>query len=266
MLSHRLLAAGLGVLAAVAGVAPAAAAETTTAAGAYVAVGDSVAAGVGAPPYLDEQCRRSPNGYPALLARKYGITLRSQACAGATTADVVSGQVSALSPRTRLVTVTVGGNDLEFTSRMATCMQGTDADCAAVVADAKAFATGPLRARLDGVYHAVRQRAPRAEIVATGYPHFFQTTVDCAAVPPASLVKRRALNETVDVLNGVIAGRAGRAGIGFADVRPRFAGHGLCGTDPWITGLTDPGAFHPTATGYRAGYLPALRAAIDCRR
>ncbi|MCM4084290.1 SGNH/GDSL hydrolase family protein [Paractinoplanes hotanensis] len=267
MLFHRLLAGGIGVLAAVAGVAPAAA-QTAAPAYTYVAVGDSVAAGVGAPPYLDPECLRSSNGYPTLLAStvEHGAASRSEACAGATTMDVVSGQLSSLSRQTRLVTVTVGGNDLEFSSRMATCMQGTDADCTAVVEAAQAFTTGQLRGRLDGVYRAVRQRAPRAEIVATGYPRFFETTADCAAVPPASLVKRKALNETVDLLNRVIAGQARRAGARFADVQPRFTAHGLCGADPWITGLTDAGAFHPTAVGYRAGYLPALRKAIDCRR
>jgi lysophospholipase L1-like esterase len=267
VLLHRLVAGGIGVLAAVAVAAPAPA-QTAAPAPAYVAVGDSVAAGVGAPPYLDPDCLRSANGYPALLAAttEHPTSSRSEACAGATTADVVSGQLDGLSRQTRLVTVTVGGNDLEFGSRMTTCMQGSDADCASVVDDAKAFTTGQLPARLDEVYRAVRQRAPRAEIVTTGYPRFFETTPECAAVPPASLAKRKALNETVDLLNVVIARQSRHAGARFADVQPRFTGHALCGADSWITGLTDPAAFHPTAAGYRAGYLPALRKVVDCRR
>ena len=48
----------------------------------------------------------------------------------------------------------------------------------------------------------------------------------------------------------------------FADVRPAFTGHGLCGADPWIQGLTNPDSFHPTAVGYRDGYLPAVRGVL----
>ncbi|MEU8821720.1 SGNH/GDSL hydrolase family protein [Actinoplanes sp. NPDC048796] len=265
VLFKRVLAGVVGVVAAAAVMAPAAA---HTAAPAYVALGDSVAAGVGAPPYLDPDCARSANGYPALLASvlPHKPAFRSAACAGATTADVVSSQLGSLGRQTRLVTVTIGGNDLDWDVRVVTCLQGTDADCSAAVDQAKAFATGPLRARLDGVYRAVQKRAPRAEIVATGYARFFETTPGCAAVPPAGLVKRKALNEAVDVLNGVIARQAHRAGVRFTDVQPRFTGHGLCGADPWIVPPTEAGAFHPTAAGYRSGYLPALRQTVDCRR
>jgi hypothetical protein len=111
---------------------------------------------------------------------------------------------------------------------------------------------------LDAVYRTVRQRAPHAKVVVAGYARIFETTADCAAVPPASLVKRKALNGAVDTLDKALESRALRAGFRFADVRPAFAGHGLCGTDAWITGLTDPTPFHPTAIGYRAGYLPGV--------
>jgi lysophospholipase L1-like esterase len=267
VLFKRVLAGVVGVVSAAAVLAPAAA-HPTTPAPAYVALGDSVAAGVGAPPYLDPDCARSDNGYPALLASVLPKqpSFRSVACAGAATADVLADQVGSVGRQTRLVTVTIGGNDLDWDIRVGACLQGTDADCTATVEQAKAFATGPLRARLDDVYRAVQKRAPRAEIVATGYPRFFETTPDCAAVPPASLVKRKALNEAVDVLNGVIAGQAHRAGARFSDVQPRFAGHGLCGTDPWIVTPTEAAAFHPTAAGYRSGYLPAVRKTVDCRR
>jgi len=264
-LLKRVLAGVTGFVSAAALMTPAAA---HTAAPAYVALGDSVASGVGAPPYLDPDCARSANGYPALLASvlPHQPAFRSAACAGATTADILSSQLSSVDRQTRLVTVTIGGNDLDWDVRVAACLQGTDADCTTAVDQAKAFATGPLRARLDAVYRAVRTRAPRAEIVATGYARFFEATPECAAVPPAGPVKRKALNDAVDVLNGVIARQAHRAGARFTDVQPRFTGHGLCGADPWIVPPTEAGAFHPTAAGYRSGYLPALRRTIDCRR
>jgi lysophospholipase L1-like esterase len=225
----------------------------------YVALGDSYAAGVGAPPYLDPDCMRSANSYPSLVAKAEHVKdFHFNACSVADTADVLSGQLNGLDRRTDLVSITVGGNDLNFTPSINTCMQGTDADCLTVVQTAEKQINTTLPARFDAVYRTVRQRAPHAKVVVTGYARFFETTADCAAVPPASLVKRKALNGAVDALDKAIESRATRAGFRFVDVRPAFAGHGLCGTDSWITGLTDPNPFHPNAIGYRAGYLPGV--------
>jgi lysophospholipase L1-like esterase len=230
-----------------------------------VALGDSYAAGVGAPPYLDPTCLRSTGGYPSLLAAAAKATsFQFNACSGARTADVLAGQLTGLDRHTRVVTVTVGGNDVGFSADIAACLQGTDADCAATVATAEQFSTDTLPARLDAVYHAIRQRAPHARIVVTGYAHFFETAPDCAAVP-ASLTKRTAMNRAVDVLDTTIAWRAARDGARFADVRPRFAGHGLCSSAPWLGGPTAAAPFHPTADGYRQGYLPAVEKALARR-
>lgn len=232
----------------------------------YVALGDSYAAGVGAPAYLDATCLRSTGGYPSLLAAADSLSpFTFNACSGATTADLLANQLTGLDKTTKVVTVTIGGNDLGFSSGLGTCMQGTDADCATVVAAAETFARQTLPGRLDTVYAAVKKAAPRAAVVVTGYAHFFETSAtDCAAVPPASLTKRVALNEAVDVLDATIKQRATRAGARFADVRGAFASHGLCGDDPWLHGL-DATAFHPNADGYREGYLPAVEKAVTAR-
>jgi len=246
-------------------ISPGTAAMATTPTTPYVALGDSYAAGVGAPPYLDPTCLRSTNGYPALLAAERKVTdFRSNACSGAVTADVIAGQLDGLDGRTKLVTITIGGNDLGFSTSIGTCMQGSDADCEAV---SKAFQQGAVQtlpARLDAVYAAVKQRAPRATVITTGYAHFFETSVDCDAVPMVSLPKRTALNAAVDTLNRSIARQASRAKSRFADVLPVFAGHGLCSDDPWITGPTDTAPFHPNAAGYREGYLPVVRKSLTC--
>ncbi|MFI5937582.1 SGNH/GDSL hydrolase family protein [Actinoplanes sp. NPDC051494] len=228
----------------------------------YVALGDSYASGVGAPPYLDAECLRSDNAYPSLLAAGKPFTFA--ACSGATTADLLANQLGGLNRRTKLVTVTIGGNDLGFGNGVRTCLLGTDADCLAVVAAAKQFSAEVLPGRLDSVYRTVKHRAPHATLVVTGYARFFEPTEVCATVP-MSLTKRVALNEAVDTLDATIARRARRAGARFADVRPAFAGHGLCGADPWITGPADPAAFHPTAAGHRDGYLPSVRKALTGR-
>ncbi|GID32190.1 SGNH/GDSL hydrolase family protein [Paractinoplanes brasiliensis] len=246
---------------AVAALAPGAA-QAAAPAGTYVALGDSYAAGVGAPPYTDPTCLRGSGGYPVLLAaEKPRNELRYDACSGATTADLLSTQLGNVDRRTRVVTVTIGGNDLGFNG-IGTCMQGTDADCAVVVDEAKKFTAQTLPGRLDAVFRAIRQRAPFAEVVVTGYARFFETTPECAEVPPASLAKRHGLNDAVDGLNAQIQRRAERNNVRFADVQKRFAGHGLCGSAPWMSGPAALAPFHPTAEGYRDAYLPAVRKAL----
>ena len=101
-----------------------------------------------------------------------------------------------------------------------------------------------------------------ARLVVLGYPRLFELTSSCGLLG-MSLAKRTLLNGGADVLAEVVSARARAAGATFVDVRTVFAGHGLCGGSPWINGITTiSDAFHPTATGYRSGYLAALTAAI----
>ena len=68
---------------------------------AYVALGDSYSSGVGAGSYIGSSgsCDRSTNSYPALWdAANQPASYVSEACSGATTATVLSSQLSALSP------------------------------------------------------------------------------------------------------------------------------------------------------------------------
>ena len=229
--------------------------------GGYVALGDSVSAGVGAPPYLDD-CQRSSLGYPELLAadlhlRHYQVA----ACSGATTADVAATQLASLSRSTSLVTITVGGNDVGFSAGVAACLQGTDADCAAATAASRQKAVTVLPALLDDLYAGIAAKAPAARLVVLDYAHFFELTPTCAAAP-LDVPKRAAMNQAADTLDEVIADRAAAAGATFVDVRPVFTGHGACGDQPWMNGLVADGAFHPNADGYRYGYFPLLEARL----
>ena len=66
----------------------------------YVALGDSYSSGLGAGSYISSSgsCDRSTNAYPEQWAAANSpASFVSVACAGATTSDVINGQVSALS-------------------------------------------------------------------------------------------------------------------------------------------------------------------------
>ncbi|GAB7046545.1 SGNH family lipase [Catenuloplanes indicus JCM 9534] len=227
----------------------------------YVALGDSYSSGVGNPPYAEATCKRSTVAYPVLFAAEQRLRLYSSvACSGATT-EAVTGQLARLGRFTRQVTITVGGNDVGFGTGVAICLRGTDADCLAAAQASNTAATEVLPGRLDALFAAIRAAAPYADVVVAGYPRFFELTGVCTTAP-LNLTKRTVMNAGADTLNGVIAGRAATAGFAFADVRPAFDGHGVCGADPWIHGIVADGALHPNAAGHALGYLPSVRAAF----
>ena len=104
----------------------------------YVALGDSYASGVGTRDYFPDSgdCKRGPKAYPQLWADEHGVAKFSfDACSGAVTDDVNSGQLGSLSGSTTLVTISVGGNDVGFSKTMESCLLGSDDACDEAVAD-----------------------------------------------------------------------------------------------------------------------------------
>ena len=221
-----------------------------------VALGDSYASGVGTRSYYSSSgdCLRSPYAYPVRVAHRQGWSLRSRACAGATTRSVLETQLSALSGATTYVTVTVGGNDAGFRRVLTTCAQPAWAtDCDAAIDSARAFIRGALPGRLDSVYAAVRRRSPAAIVAVTGYPRLFNGE-DCNAGTFFSPREEVRLNDTADLLDSVIRDRARARGFRFVDPRRAFTGHAICDETEWLNGLSDPvrESYHPNRTGQRA--------------
>ncbi|WP_299167189.1 SGNH/GDSL hydrolase family protein [uncultured Arthrobacter sp.] len=261
----------------------------------YVALGDSYAAGVGAGPL--GFCGQSPLGYPELLDERKRIDLVANVtCAGAQSLEVlqdpnvpdVPTQIAQLVPavlndKTDLVTLTVGGNDVGYQTVIAACGYGT-AVCTQAVNKTVLFAQNILSVRLDALYDEIDARARKAEVVVTGYPHlfspnygatFFVPAIDLetglplqdqsgAPVPPLPLTpaEQQIINAGTDELNKVIRAEAKKAGFTYVDVVKRFNNHGLGSPQPWIQPFTNAGALHPTAKGYKNGYLHEIRQAI----
>jgi lysophospholipase L1-like esterase len=268
LLSRKL---ALGVPALAAGVAaavispglPARAAglSAPTAAVSYVALGDSYSSGVGAGS-AGGTCSQSPNAYPRLWAKAARVAkFTFAACAGATTADVLKSQLSALSPATTLVSLTIGGNDVGFGSVMQSCVFGTTSSCESAVAAGEKTARTTLPGRLDAVLAGIHSHAPGAQVVLLDYPDFYDTSASfCLGLSGAD---HQALDQGINQLDGVLRAAAAGGGARFADVRSRFAGHELCDNAGWLNSVTLPvgDSYHPTAAGHRGGYLPALTAA-----
>lgn len=247
---------------AVAGVAGQAAADTTAAAGKYVALGDSYSSGTGAGDYGDSgSCKRSANAYAQLWANSHAPSAFSfVACSGATTSDVLANQVGAISADTALVTISIGGNDAGFADVMTDCNLGSDSSCVSRNQEAQDFARSELPGRLDGVYAEIRSRAPNARVVVLGYPHIYWLNGECSA--GLSETKRAAIDQSSDVLAEVVSDRAAAAGFDFVDARSAFSGHEICapGDDWWLHSVTWPidESYHPTVAGQANGYYAAL--------
>lgn len=222
----------------------------------YDALGDSYAAGWGVPPY--DAFGRSESAYPVQIDGRMRIDLDDfVAVPGATTQTVIL-QLSALDASTDLVTLSIGGNDVDWGTAVGACLGGTDPQCAAAIGYVNGLITTALPGLLDQVYDQVEALAPAAHVVITGYPRLFSP--EFGDYYAASTGEQEALNATADLLNTVIATAAAEHGFQFVDVTSRFVGHGANAPAAWILGPGDA-SFHPNLHGYRA-YAAALTSQI----
>ena len=242
---------------------PAAAAASSVS---YVALGDSYSSGLGAGSYISSSgsCDRSTNAYPEQWAAANSpASFVSVACAGAATADVINGQVSALGAGTRLVSITIGGNDAGFSSVMETCVLQSTSTCLSAVATAETSSPGQLLARLTSTLQAIRQHAPSARIVVLGYPDLYDLSKSSSCIG-LSTQDRTALKSGADALDsalGAAVTAAADRNIVFADVRGQFAGHVICDSGSWLHSvdlLAISSSYHPTASGQKLGYEPVF--------
>jgi lysophospholipase L1-like esterase len=239
----------------------AAATEAQATTGGYVALGDSYSSGVGAGSYISSSgsCDRSTNAYPYLWNAAHSPSSFSfLACSGATTDDVLSGQLGTLSSSTALVSITIGGNDAGFADVMTTCVLSSDSTCLSRISTAEAYVDSTLPGKLDNLYDAISAKAPNAEVVVLSYPRFYQLGTTCLGL---SATKRSAINAAADYIDTAIAKRAADHGFVFGDVRSAFSSHEICSGSSWlhsVNWLNITESYHPTAAGQSGGYLPVL--------
>jgi lysophospholipase L1-like esterase len=230
----------------------------------YVALGDSYSSGLGAGSYSGGSCYRSSNAYPPDWANANSpSSFAFVACSGATTLDVISSQLSALSASTTLVSITIGGNDVGFSSVMETCVLGSDSDCLNAINQAENQAKTILPGRLATLFSDIKAAAPIAHVVVLGYPEFYDLSKSSTCIG-LSTTKRIALNGGADVLDNVIQQATSSAGFTYADVRSAFSGHEICDSSSWLHSvdwLNLGDSYHPTASGQEYAYEPVFASA-----
>ncbi len=265
---HRLAAVavtiGISVIPALAAAVPASAQSSVN----YVALGDSYSSGVGAGSYSSSSgsCDRSANAYSALWdAANQPASYISVACSGATTSTVISSQLSALSSATTLVSITIGGNDVGFSSVMETCVLLPTSSCVQAVATAEGEISSQLPGELNGVLADIKADAPDARVVVLDYPELYDLSKSPGCIG-LSTTDRTDLDQAADQLDGQIQAAAGRYGDVFADVRSAFAGHEICDSSSWLHSvniLDISESYHPTAAGQSGGYEPVFSKAAS---
>ena len=240
----------------------------------YVALGDSYASGVGAPPYDDDGCKRAAGAYAHQVAGQTGKSLDFGACAGARTKDFYqpgkeAAQLDHLNASTSLVTFSIGGNDAGFAKILSECAtQPPFSNCSS-----DKEVTDPVDSTIDalagkgkqtGVYSYdtimtdIANRVPNATVVAVGYPRMFTSTGGKGGLVPGrcqglAKVDQRWINARTNELNAALRAAAQRHGYQFTDPSGSFAGHELCGKQAsWFDGLLDDGRFHPNTAGHKA--------------
>lgn len=238
----------------------------------YVALGDSYSAASGVlppDPQAPPECLRSTRNYPRVLAGRIGASLTDVTCGGAETGDYfesqypgVEPQLAALGRRTRLVTMTIGGNDSNlFIEAIAACGSagllslGQGSPCkdryGSKFEDTIKSTTYPALVR---ALRAVRARAPRARVAILGYPWILPPAVGCFDRMPVAEGDIPYLRGIQATLNDAIRRAAAATGAAYVNMSAVSEGHDACKpigvrwVEPVLQG-TNPVVVHPNALG-----------------
>ncbi len=262
----------------------------------YVHMGSSFAAGPGIQNNLDENCGRSDQNYAHLVARELQLDLVDVSCNGATIDNIVylphtspfggetlPPQMEALTEDTRLVTITVGGNDFNYAGNLLRDSCQADptpvADLPEYIADlicgpaspetnrlASDYALALVKAELSEMLRQIRERAPEATVVLVDYvsmlpPH----GGSCGSVMPLSTEDARHFRRQANRFRVASKRAARQRGALIVQWSRASEEHHVCSDDPWANGwVFDLGTgvigYHPNAEGMRQATRLVLEA------
>ncbi|MDB5161975.1 MAG: hypothetical protein JWM52_483 [Candidatus Saccharibacteria bacterium] len=209
----------------------------------YVAFGDSFTSGEGESDdsfYIEStgSCHVSRRSYPFLLGVFMTIPLhqiRNIACTGARIGDILKGEgqlATVESSHPKLMTVTIGGNDVGFSAKLKVCaMPGV---CEWAKAGPGRYQSGleiqHLYDSLVTTYRRLAESTPWARVYAIGYPRIVSVNGMCDPITSTLLdgTERQFIEEGVSYLNRVIRAASNAAGISFIDVENSLNGRLLC--------------------------------------
>jgi lysophospholipase L1-like esterase len=238
----------------------------------YVALGSSFAAGPGVTVSADRpptRCARSADNYAQLLARRLNLHLRDVSCSGATTTHILGAwrelppQIDAVSADTRLITLTIGGNDVGYIGTLITdsCRSfpapppGTPGGkCPVVTIPSGAWTQVDLAMRQ--IVAEIRRRSPKAQIIFVDYLTVLPARGRCATTP-LTAQQADTGRATAKRLAALTARVAAETGSEVLKMSAMSRSHDACSSEPWVSGFSltaSPGTipYHPNARGMAA--------------
>ena len=246
----------------------------------YVALGDSVAAGLGLPLAAgataeDTACGRAPQAYSSTVAAgikaklhntKLQLTHTNTACQGAVVSNLTQPQtISALTVQPQLdkaftggtphlISLTIGANDVHWADFIGACFSAANCDTAANTTAAHAYLSS-MQSQLASTLSDIRNRGnsyiPPITVV-TGYYNPIST--QCINPNFTAGEVNWLTNITAD-FNTALKTTTENAGWFTAFAPIDFTGHDICSAAPWIQrpGVPgEPAPFHPNALGQEA--------------
>ena len=249
----------------------------------YVALGSSYAAGAGLGPRQPGSpivCSRSNEGYPPRVARALRLKLVDMTCSGSVTRHLLTGgqflqesQIRTIGPDTRLVTITVGGNDIGFVRDLYLLAARRSDTILGWIArklwsgppDAKERDYGKLQRDLTSLIRAIHTRAPAAQIVMATYPRVLPPSGTCPGLG-LSADEADLMRHVENRLSAVTRAAAETSGATIVDMNAAGVEHNACSVSPWTKGRgpITQSPFHPTLAGANAT-AGAIIAAIGSR-
>ncbi len=251
----------------------------------YVALGSSYAAGPGLGDRVAGspwRAARSEHNYAHLVAERLRLRLVDATFSGATVAQIVGSaagsrqprQLDAVTPATRLITLTGGGNDLGYIGYLMLASAGWPLrvvlggkrrlaeleDAAATDRNAAALSNN-----LDVLFARIRERAPQAAVVVTDYLAVLPPDLSIPSPPlsPAAAANGAALYRRV---NRVLAESAYTADVTFVEVSTPSAAHHAWSREPltekFVLRGGEAAAYHPLRSGMIA-VADAVEAALS---
>ncbi len=273
----------------------------------YLGLGDSYSSGEGAFDYLlgtdtgDNHCHQSAHSYPLLLSSQlFTDGGHSVACSGAIINDIGDqsdnyvGQARGSPPpsmqtnflpgylaqrqfvdwyQPRIVTVSVGGNDIGFGDIVRRCVEphlglsSTANTCYSSYEGRQELVDliDRTKPRLSALYEQLEAEAPLSQLYVIGYPQIAVAGGDCALNVHLNAAELQFASELIDYMNMAVQQAATAAGTQYVDISQALSGHRLCeaasydvamngltaGTDSGPPGLKVFGSesYHPNAFG-----------------
>ena len=240
----------------------------------YVAMGSSFGAGPGLTPRAPGSPRRagrSASNYAHLVARALGLDLRDVTYSGATTDDILRtsargepAQLEAVTPATRLVTLTAGGNDVGYLPRLTLAslpwpLRTLPKARAQIAGFGDPAATDDrfagVSCNLQAIAAGVRDRAPGARVLFVDYLTILPPAGEGAGPPPPAGIADwgRAVAARLATTTQAAAQAAGAE---YVAASAASADHHAWSATPWTRRfhltLRGGAPYHPNAAGMAA--------------